>query len=102
MYLMVLLYALVDEQIILRSMSSGRELWISYLCVMYFFAALGIVRERSWGIVVFHIVTLTQIYAYGVHKELFGRQAEQMAANAFLLALYWKLVAKEKRGQQKL
>lgn len=82
------------------SMSTVWKMWIVYLTVLDFLTAALLLRRPILGIILFHTVALSQLYAYLVHEDFFGRQDFLVIFHVLTLTIYWKMTAKEKRLQR--
>lgn len=81
------------------SMSAVWKIWIVYLTVLDFFAAVLLLYRPLVGVFLFHTVAISQLYAYLVHEDFFGRQDFLVIFHVLTLTIYWKITAREKRHQ---
>lgn len=82
------------------SMSTAWKIWIIYLTVFDFLVAVSLLYRPLVGIFLFHVVALSQLYAYMAHEDYFGRQDFLVVFHIVTLTIYWKLVAREKRHER--
>ena len=73
------------------------KIWIVYLLVADPITVFLLLKKKSWGIVSFHIVAISQLIAYWGYQNIFGRQDFLVIFHILTLAIYWKIYAKEKR-----
>jgi hypothetical protein len=63
-----------DLRLKFSEMSIGWQVWIVYLLVFDTVAAIGLWRNKSWGVASFLMVATSQILVYSIFSDFFGSQ----------------------------
>ncbi len=65
---------ILDMRLQFSNMDILWKIWIIFLCLMDLIAAIGLWRQKTWGIVCFFVVAISQLIAYLIFIDKFGRQ----------------------------
>lgn len=65
---------LFDLRLKFSEMDRGWKIWILYLLILDCMAAVGLWKDKSWGLVAFLIVSASQLIAYILFQDFFGPQ----------------------------
>lgn len=76
-------------------LSELHQKWIIALLVGDFLTAVLLLKKPIMGIVLFHIVAISQLVAYWGYQDIFGRQDFLIVFHVLTLAIYWKIFARE-------
>lgn len=87
-----------DLRLAYSKMSPVQKNWTVFLTIGNFATAGFLQKRQSLGIVLFHLMAISQILVYWNFQDIFGRQDFLIIFHTINLALYWKIVAREKRS----
>lgn len=79
---------LLDLRLKFSEMSLVWQIWIIYLMVIDILAAVGLWRQKSWGILLFLTVAASQLIAYIGFVGIFGRQDSLIVFHVLTLTAY--------------
>lgn len=71
-----------------KTMSMGWKVWIVYLLVADFFAAIGLWLQKPWGVGLFLFIAISQLTAYIGYKGFFGDQTVLIAFHLTTLIMF--------------
>jgi len=88
---------LFDLRLQFSEMNMRWKIWILYLMIFDFIAALGLWKNTRWGIAVFLLIASSQVVAYGFFQELFTPQPYLISFHLVSVCLYFILRFQTKR-----
>ena len=78
-------------------MDPTQKNWTLFLLIADLLTAVLLLKRQVWGLFGFHLVAISQLIAYGVYQDIFGRQDFLMIFHIATLTIFWKIYAREKR-----
>jgi hypothetical protein len=69
-------------------MTLGWKIWTIYLMIVDLIAAIGLWRQKTWGIALFLLIACSQLVAYIGFSAYFGNQPFLVGFHALSLLLF--------------
>lgn len=79
---------ILDLRLKFSNMDTGWKIWIAYLCIADLIASIGLWKHKTWGVVSFFVIAISQLIAYLGFIEKFGRQDFLVGFHILTLAAY--------------
>ena len=89
---------LFDLRLKFSELSVTWKVWIIYLMIFDIVAALGLWQNKKWGVILFFVVALSQLLAYTLFTNYFGRQYFLIVFHLITLIIYAGLRAVSRRS----
>ena len=90
-----------DLRLEFSKMRDFEKKWILFLTVGDCLVSLLLIYKERYGVVLFHVVALSQLYTYIFYKNDFGPQNFLVIFHVVTLVLFWKFIANEKKEYYK-
>ena len=88
---------ILDLRLIFSKMNLPWKVWTIYLFLGDLGAAYGLWNGRRLGVILFIIISISQLFIYSLYSDIFGRQSFLISFHLITLIIFIFLSIKRKR-----